>query len=249
MEKLWGKSAPSTWNVAIAAMQYRGTELIEHGKRKTPLLPAWIKRKKVASRLPKPVPEAEVTRVLNTVTDPQDKALLEILAASGLRATELGTLTFGQIDDDGIITVIGKGNKERKTFMTTEALDALNKWVAVGHLLSRIKLGKVQPSRATQYMRDNCPDVGLWRGQYHYVKDLQVPSNWVYYHVKKHTDHPPHEFRHFWVTDLMNNGADIMAVMDAAGHSSIKTTRGYTKVLKRQVTSLRSMHSREQGRV
>lgn len=249
LQDQWGDSAASTWNLCIAAIVMHEKHLKLSGKRTVPLLPIGFGYKKVPKRLPKPVPEQVIKQILEDVTDPQDKLLLETLAASGLRATEVATLTFKQIDTLGIVTVIGKGDKERQTFLTQEAQLALHAWTHIGHMLKQKQASKdVMLLNYLTYTKDN-PDKGIFIAPTKPVRELTVPSNWVYYQVKKYTEYSPHQFRHFWVTDLLNNGADLMAVMDAAGHESISTTRGYKKILTRQMTALRSMHSREQGRL
>lgn len=247
---LWDTSAASTWNVAVCALHSYEEELKDRGRRTLALLPATFKFKRVPKRLPKPVSEAEVTRLLDTVIDPQDLLLFEVLAGTGLRASEVAALTFGNIDIQGIVQVIGKGDKERQTFMTSTGMEALYAWILKGHIVSPVSgSDSYRNSICAQFMSHNM-NMGIFKARDQDVKEMSRPEAWVYYRVKKYTkEASPHMFRHFWVTDLLANGADMMAVMDAAGHESIATTRGYKKVLTRETIALRSMHSREQGRI
>ena len=215
------------------------------GIRTKTLVPEHLKFRKVPKRLAKPVPEAEVTRLLSVVTTPQDKLLFEVLLGSGLRAGEVGNIKLSDLDSYGVLTVIGKGDKERNTFIPNAGVVAWVQWIRIEHM----KKPYASIAEYTQYIQDN-PDKGLFVStDGEYVRNLSRPADWVYKRVKTYTKYSPHQFRHFWVTDLLNNGADIMAVMNAAGHESISTTRGYLKVLKRTTTALRSKHSREQGRI
>ncbi len=252
MEDLWGNKAPSTWNIAVAAMTDWSKQLIRDGKRTIPLLPDHVGFKKIPSRLPKPVPEEEISQLLRDVTDLQDILLFEILSGSGLRASEVANLRFSNINTQGIIQVIGKGDKERQTFMTDAAMDALKAWTVFGPHMG------YEPGTLNLMEREQMywtfalgnPHTGIFlNSKDKPVIDMDSPYHWVYYRVTKYTKRSPHTFRHFWVTDLLNNGADLMAVMDAAGHESIKTTRIYKKVLNRETTSLRNKHSRQQGRL
>ena len=247
VKKLWGNAAPSTWNVALAAITKLSDDLIEQRKRKKPLIEKLAYRK-VPNRLPRPVAEKEVSEIFRKVTDPQDKLLFEILVGSGLRATEAATLCFGQIDTSGILKLVGKGNKERQTFVTHAGMRALKEWTVYGpHMGYTTKLSDKELDEAYWTFAFGNPDRGIFLGSRFPVIDMARPSNWVLYRVKRYTDSMPHEFRHFWVTDLLNNGADMLAVMDAAGHENIKTTKGYKKVLSRETNALRAKHSREQG--
>lgn len=240
---LYGDKAPSTWNVVIAALKAYSEELIDAGVRTKPLLPENVKFRKVPKRLPKPVPEEEVSRILEEVDDEQDLLLLEVLVASGMRASEAGSIKFGDISPEGIVTVIGKGDKERRTFLTQSAFTKLKAWAFAKHIEST----STSEIAYWQFVENN-PERGVFLGaDGREVIHHANPADWVYSRVKKYTEASPHRFRHFWVTDLLNNGANLMAVMDAAGHESVATTRTYKKVLNREMAALRSKHSREQG--
>lgn len=245
----WGNSAASTFNVAVAAARSFERFLSDAGQT-VEVLPKSIRYRKVPKRLPKPVPEAEVTRVLDSITDPQDLALLEILVGSGIRRAEAGTLRLGNIHLGGALQIIGKGDKERRTFLTQPAMDAVRYWTLKQHTDG--DPDKMDPTAMEALFWSTIqkhPDVGLFVGRDKPVLEHTDPGRWVHYRVSQYTDCHPHQFRHFWVTDLLNNEADLMAVMDAAGHESITTTRGYKQVLARTTASLRAKHSREQGRI
>jgi len=162
----------------------------------------------------------------------------------------VANLSFGEIDPQGIVQIVGKGDKERQTFLTDTAMEALKDWTVYGHMGLTPTLDP--KLRDIEYLRYSMtyPIRGIFlNSEGKEVKYMPRPSTWVAYRVRKYSNYSPHQFRHYWVTDLLNNGGDLMAVMDAAGHESIKTTRGYKKVLNRETISLRSKHSRQQGRI
>ena len=238
--------APTTHNITLSAIMALEKACLKEGLVSHELLTNYDKRR-VPKRLPKPVPEEEVPEILANIKDAQDKLIFELLLGSGLRNAEACSLTFGDISYDGIVTVVGKGNKERQTFLTTQTLEALQDWVWVGHLKSEEEGTRQDKVKALVNMPQ---DKGIFLTVNDTeVKDLGSPTRWLLDRVRTYTKYTPHQFRHFWFTDLLNNGADIGAVMDAGGHESLRTTKGYKKILKRQTTGLRSMHSREKGRL
>lgn len=187
---------------------------------------------KLPSRLPKYLSEAQVTDLLNTpATDEplelRDKAMLELLYATGLRVTELVTLTVDSINlNQGVVRVIGKGNKERLVPMGEEA----NYWIQQFVLYGRGLLLKGQSSdvlfpslRGSMMTRQT-----FWHRIKHYALLAQIDQNSL----------SPHVLRHAFATHLVNHGADLRVVQMLLGHSDLSTTQIYTHVAKERLKKL-----------
>ncbi|MFZ7136370.1 site-specific tyrosine recombinase XerD [Avibacterium avium] len=190
---------------------------------------------KLPSRLPKYLTEQQVTDLLNTpcVEVPlelRDKAMLELLYATGLRVTELVSLTLDNISvQQGVVRVIGKGNKERIVPMGEEAAY----WIKQFRLYGRAALLDGQPSdvlfpsrRGTQMTRQT-----FWHRIKHYAILADIDSEAL----------SPHVLRHAFATHLVNHGADLRVVQMLLGHSDLSTTQIYTHVAKER---LKHLHER-----
>ncbi|MFZ7282178.1 site-specific tyrosine recombinase XerD [Avibacterium avium] len=190
---------------------------------------------KLPSRLPKYLTEQQVTDLLNTpcVEEPlelRDKAMLELLYATGLRVTELVSLTLDNISvQQGVVRVIGKGNKERIVPMGEEAAY----WIKQFMLYGRAALLDGQPSdvlfpsrRGTQMTRQT-----FWHRIKHYAILADIDSEAL----------SPHVLRHAFATHLVNHGADLRVVQMLLGHSDLSTTQIYTHVAKER---LKHLHER-----
>ncbi|MFZ7172457.1 site-specific tyrosine recombinase XerD [Avibacterium volantium] len=190
---------------------------------------------KLPSRLPKYLTEQQVTDLLNTpcVEVPlelRDKAMLELLYATGLRVTELVSLTLDNISvQQGVVRVIGKGNKERIVPMGEEAAY----WIKQFMLYGRAVLLDGQPSdvlfpsrRGTQMTRQT-----FWHRIKHYAILADIDSEAL----------SPHVLRHAFATHLVNHGADLRVVQMLLGHSDLSTTQIYTHVAKER---LKHLHER-----
>lgn len=190
---------------------------------------------KLPSRLPKYLTEQQVTDLLNSpcVEVPlelRDKAMLELLYATGLRVTELVSLTLDNISvQQGVVRVIGKGNKERIVPMGEEAAY----WIKQFMLYGRAALLDGQPSdvlfpsrRGTQMTRQT-----FWHRIKHYAILADIDSEAL----------SPHVLRHAFATHLVNHGADLRVVQMLLGHSDLSTTQIYTHVAKER---LKHLHER-----
>ena len=179
---------------------------------------------KLPSRLPKYLTEQQVTDLLNVQSLEQpielrDKAMLELLYATGLRVTELVSLHTDSISlNQGVVRVIGKGNKERIVPMGEEATH----WVKQFMLFARPILLDGQSSdvlfpsrRGTQMTRQT-----FWHRIKHYAVLAEIDSNML----------SPHVLRHAFATHLVNHGADLRVVQSLLGHADISTTQIYTHV-------------------
>jgi len=186
-------------------------------------------RPKVASRLPTVLRVGEAAALMEAPAsiegeDPQvaavrlrDEAILELLYGSGLRVSEVTTLTLEGLDlDGGRVHVLGKGSKERRVPLSEYAIGALRAWLATGRpILATVPTAALFVNRKHKPMgpRDVRAMVDGYAG------DL-LPGRRV----------GPHTLRHSFATHLLEGGADIRAVQELLGHSSVATTQRYTHV-------------------
>ncbi|SMB90579.1 tyrosine recombinase XerD subunit [Pasteurella testudinis DSM 23072] len=187
---------------------------------------------KLPSRLPKYLSEDQVTDLLNApATDEplelRDKAMLELLYATGLRVTELVTLTMDSVSlNQGVVRVIGKGNKERLVPMGEEATYWIEQFVLYGRtvMLKGQSSDVLFPSlRGTMMTRQT-----FWHRIKHYALLAQIDQNAL----------SPHVLRHAFATHLVNHGADLRVVQMLLGHSDLSTTQIYTHVAKERLKKL-----------
>ncbi len=190
---------------------------------KNPFLTLSLPRK--SKKLPEFFSHEEINSFLNENSKridflaKRDQAILELLFASGLRASELISLNYSQIDfKDKTIRIIGKGNKERVTHFTNVAKEALEDYTSSlriillgnkedkGYVFLN-KKGEKLTERGLEYIVSDC------------AKKCSFPL-----HVH------PHMFRHSFATELVNNGADLRVVQELLGHESVSTTSIYTDV-------------------
>lgn len=199
---------------------------------------------RVPSGLPKPLSEEQVESLLAAVVGNEplhrrDRALLELLYATGARISEAVGLSMGDIDfDESLVRVYGKGGKERIVPYGSVAARALDDWFGPS---GRARL---VPSRWKR--RDDAEAVFLnQRGG-----RLSRQGGWLI--IKKYgelagiTDHlSPHVLRHSCATHLLDHGADLRIVQEMLGHASISTTQVYTRVSQDRLWDVyRSAHPR-----
>lgn len=180
----------------------------------------FISRPKVKKSIPKVLSIEDVDNLLEikleTPFDYRNKAMLELMYATGLRISELINLKTNDIDLlEGTVIVMGKGSKERIIPIGDYAIDYLKKYLDV-----RYKLLKDQ----TEYLFVNNHGKPISRqGFFKILKKLL--------HEKGlNEDASPHTLRHSFATHLINRGADLRSVQEMLGHSDITTTKIYTEV-------------------
>ena len=181
---------------------------------------------KLDRRLPNLLTPGETKRLLEAPdtakpTGQRDRAIIEILYASGIRVSEIVNLNLGQIDlDNKEIRVIGKGQKERIVLIGQPAADALISYLNSGRkdLLEKkteavfiSRFGKRLLARRVQKIIDQ------------YAQAIGIKR-------KVH----PHMLRHTFATHMLDGGADLRVVQELLGHSSLTTTQIYTHVSKSQ---------------
>ena len=190
---------------------------------------------KLPSRLPKYLTEQQVSDLLNTpdVEVPlelRDKAMLELLYATGLRVTELVSLTIENMSvQQGVVRVIGKGNKERIVPMGEEAAYWVRQFMLYGRpvLLNGQSSDVVFPSQRAQQMTRQT----FWHRVKHYAILADIDAEAL----------SPHVLRHAFATHLVNHGADLRVVQMLLGHTDLSTTQIYTHVAKER---LKRLHER-----
>jgi len=182
---------------------------------------------KLDKRLPSFLTKEEMEKLLNapdisTPLGQRDRALLELLYASGLRVSELVSLTPEQIDmESNEIRVLGKGSKERMVLMGQPAAGALKSYIKEG----RARLQGVKKSQALFLNRygQRLPARSVQRLLEQYAKKAGTGK-------RVH----PHMLRHTFATHLLEGGADLRVVQELLGHARLTSTQIYTHVTKGQ---------------
>lgn len=197
---------------------------------------ALLSAPKLPQRLPKDLTEAQVERLLqapdpNIPLELRDKAMLELLYATGLRVSELTGLTLSDISlRQGVVRVIGKGDKERLVPLGEEAVYWLDQYMEHGRpwLLNGQTLDVMFPSNRAQQMTRQT----FWHRIKHYATLAGIDSEKL----------SPHVMRHAFATHLLNHGADLRVVQMLLGHSDLSTTQIYTHVATERLRQLHQQH-------
>jgi len=174
--------------------------------------------------LPKFLSLEEVDRLLaqpdtNTPRGRRDKALVEVLYATGLRVSELVSLRAGDVNlDEGYLTCIGKGDKQRMVPLGQEAVAAVRRYLADGR-------GALLRRKSSPWLFLNARDggplsrIGFWKVLRHYGRQAGIER-----------DLSPHVVRHSFATHLLDRGADLRMIQLMLGHADLSTTQIYTHV-------------------
>lgn len=197
---------------------------------------ALLSSPKLPQRLPKDLSEEQVDRLLKAPGEEQpielrDKAMLELLYATGLRVSELVGLTLSDVSlRQGVVRVIGKGNKERLVPMGEEAIYWIERFIEYGRpwLLNGQALDVLFPSNRAQHMTRQT----FWHRIKHYATLAGIDSEKL----------SPHVLRHAFATHLLNHGADLRVVQMLLGHSDLSTTQIYTHVATERLRQLHQQH-------
>lgn len=196
---------------------------------------AQIAMPKIGRSLPKSLTEEEVEALLAApaVGDPlgnRDRTMLEVLYATGLRVSELVNLRGGQVNlNQGVIRILGKGNRERLIPLGEEAVRWLNEF-------SRGPRAEILLERQTDYLfptrrGDRMTRQAFWHIIKRYARKAGVAK-----------ELSPHTLRHAFATHLLNHGADLRVVQMLLGHSDLSTTQIYTHVARERMKELHTQH-------
>ncbi|AZL83987.1 MULTISPECIES: site-specific tyrosine recombinase XerD [Aliivibrio] len=191
---------------------------------------------KLPQRLPKDLSEEQVNDLLEApnVDDPlelRDRAMLELLYATGLRVTELVSLTMENLSlRQGVVRVTGKGDKERLVPMGENAVYWIQTFLDQGRstLLGEKSSDVVFPSRRARQMTRQT----FWHRIKHYAVIAGIDTDKL----------SPHVLRHAFATHLLNYGADLRVVQMLLGHSDLSTTQIYTHVATERLKQIHQEH-------
>ena len=194
-----------------------------------------IESPKLPRSLPKSLSEDEVESLLaapdlNNPIGLRDRAMLELLYASGLRVSELVGLKVTEVSlSEGVVRVTGKGSKTRLVPMGEVAVD----WI-------------------TRYLKEARPDIlekRLSDSMFVTQRGAAMTRQAFWYLIKRyalvagiHKPMSPHVLRHAFATHLLNHGADLRVVQMLLGHSDISTTQIYTHVARERLKQLHTAH-------
>lgn len=208
----------------------------------------WLREKQISinptanipsPKLPQPIPkslsEGEVDQLLlapdtDTAIGLRDRTMIELLYATGLRVSELVTLTISQVNiRQGVVRVIGKGTKERLVPVGEEALDWLTRYLrhARPELLGMKASEVLFPSQRGRGMTRQT----FWHRLKHWANVAGIEQALS-----------PHTLRHAFATHLLNHGADLRVVQLLLGHSDLSTTQIYTHVANARLQELHAEH-------
>lgn len=188
-----------------------------------------IEAPKIQKKLPSTLSENEVEKLLKAPKDKniielRDKAMLEMLYATGMRISELVNLKEVNVDKNRqVVKVLGKGSKERLIPFGDEALDSLQKYL---HKRNSRNIYIFLNNRDNKLSR-----VGFWQRVKIYLKRVHLKS-----------DITPHTLRHAFATHLLNRGADLRSVQLLLGHSDLSTTQIYTHIAKQRLSEMHKKH-------
>lgn len=152
----------------------------------------------------------------------RDRALLELMYSAGMRVAEIVNLNQGSLDfDTGMVTVSGKGNKERLVPMGAPAVEALHRYFPQRQTLLRERLGRGHSTDAEVLFVNNrgsrITTRSVERLVAHYAERAGILIRVT-----------PHALRHSFATHLLEMGADLRIVQELLGHASLSTTQKYT---------------------
>ena len=195
-----------------------------------------IERPRMPRSLPKALAEREIEALLNapdtaTTLGLRNRAMLELMYASGLRVSELVELPLTALNTrQGVLRVTGKGGKDRLVPVGEVALDFINTYLAT----VRPELAKGRQPAALFLSRrgEGMTRQMFWTLVKRYALAVGIHAQRV----------SPHVLRHSFATHLLNHGADLRALQMLLGHSSLSTTQIYTLVAKEGLKRLHAQH-------
>lgn len=229
-------SARSQARLLSALRQFYRVLVMEDQRKDDPSVR--LESPKMPRRLPKTLTEIEVEGLIaapdvNSDLGLRDRAMLELLYASGLRVSELVKLELPRVNiEHGVVQVLGKGGRERLVPMGEWAMDWLKKYMAQ----ARPQLGK---GAASDFLFVTARGKPMTRHNFWHLIRRHAKTAGI------HSALSPHTLRHAFATHLLEHGADLRAVQSLLGHADLSTTQIYTHVTK---TRLRELHQKHHPR-
>jgi integrase/recombinase XerD len=194
---------------------------------------------KQALRVPKTLGESQVDALLrapdvSTDLGLRDRAMLELMYASGLRVSELVSLKTLHVSlNEGVLRIMGKGSKERLVPFGEEAREWLQRYMG---LARPVMLGQRQTEDLFVTTSGSTPGTAMSRVMFwNLVKRYAIEAGIT-------APLSPHTLRHAFATHLLNHGADLRAVQMLLGHADISTTTIYTHVARERLKTLHAQH-------
>jgi len=177
---------------------------------------------RVGKSLPKPISITQARQLLEetekraTPEAKRDKAMLQLLYASGMRVSELVSLNLNDVDTDGgYVRCFGKGGKERLIPIHSQAVAALKDYMSQGR--PRMKASERDEALFLNRRGERLTRQGLWQIIKGYAKAAKLGIEIT-----------PHTLRHSFATHMLSGGADLRSVQELLGHANISTTQVYT---------------------
>ncbi len=184
---------------------------------------------KIGKSLPKPISIAQVRQLLEqparreTPEAKRDKAMLELLYASGMRVSEIVSLDVGDVDvQGGYVRCFGKGHKERMIPIYPQAAQSVKEYVE--QVRPHIVRSLEEKALFLNLRGDRLTRQGFWQILKGYAKSAGLE-----------TEITPHTLRHSFATHMLNGGADLRSVQELLGHANISTTQVYTHLTSEHV--------------
>jgi integrase/recombinase XerD len=177
---------------------------------------------RITKYLPRAASVSEVERLLaqldgDSGTALRDRAMLELLYATGMRVSELVALNRADVSlEQGVVVCRGKGGKQRQLPFGEKAAQAMTRYIEAGR--SQLLARQQQEALFLNHHGERLTRQGFWLIIKSYARQAGIDKI------------TPHTLRHSFATHLLTNGADLRAVQELLGHSSIATTQVYTHV-------------------
>ncbi|GFZ99338.1 tyrosine recombinase XerD [Paenibacillus marchantiophytorum] len=186
----------------------------------------YVEAPKLEKKLPKILSIQEVEKLLaapqaEMVSGARDKAMLELLYATGIRVTELISLNVSDVNlQMGFIRCIGKAEKERNIPLSSIATRCLTTYIHKDRI-KMLKKTTEEEALFIGHLGTRMTRQGFWKILKRYAKEMDIAS-----------DISPHALRHSFAAHLIENGADLRSVQEMLGHSDISSTQMYVQVAK-----------------
>jgi integrase/recombinase XerD len=195
-----------------------------------------IERPKMPRSLPKALAEREIEGLLNapdvsTTLGMRDRAMLELMYASGLRVSELVDMPLSALNTrQGVLRVTGKGGKDRLVPVGEVALEYIQTYLAQAR--PALAKGRQPPALFLSNRGEGMTRQMFWTLVKRHAASVGINAKRI----------SPHVLRHSFATHLLNHGADLRALQMLLGHSALSTTQIYTLVAKEGLKRLHAQH-------